>query len=200
MSAIERLDLRLEEPGDDPLSDKIFEILCKTLQPDGELSLESAARQISSLLPEGQPYSDKVGRFLTTCYEVAEQIPYSHPSMIKLVSVIDACLNSSKFLDATGTEVSNSDELCHLRHILIALPDAQSDPTWRYQKLGETLRDWWDSTLCYNEHSSGVVDTDFPYRQQTKRRCRQIREFPNLRSSNPPAWTAKGPRSRDLDT
>lgn len=97
MTATERLNFQLEEPGDDPLSDQVFDILRNTLQPDCEISLEVAAQQIESLLPEGHPYSHEVDCFLTTCYEVAEQIPYYHVSMTRLVTVVDLCLNSSRF-------------------------------------------------------------------------------------------------------
>lgn len=40
------MDLRLEEPGDDPLSDQIFDILRDALQPDSELPLEIAEQRI----------------------------------------------------------------------------------------------------------------------------------------------------------
>lgn len=111
MISTQRLNFQLEEPGDDPLCDKIIDVLAQVLQPENTTPLNAAVDQIVVLLPQGQPYSDEVGDFLTTCYEAAEQIPYDHPSMIKLVTVIDSCLNSPG-LSATGdeTKVSSSVE------------------------------------------------------------------------------------------
>jgi hypothetical protein len=125
MSSSARLDLQLEEPGDNPLSDQVFDIIRNTLQPDSELSLEIAVQQIGALLPEGKPYSSEVGTFLETCYEVADQIPYSRPSMTKLTTLVYSTLNAvwQSHVDKTGEK-------------------AQNTP---YQKLVETLRDWWNS-------------------------------------------------------
>ncbi|CAK4032227.1 Hypothetical predicted protein [Lecanosticta acicola] len=135
MASPQRLSLQLEEPGDDPLADQVFDILQRALQqPDGEVSLETAAEQITALLPCGRPYSTEVAIFLMTCCEVAEQIPYSHASMIRLVTIIDSCLHSSRF--ATKDD------------------GGETDATLRYQTLSETLRDWWNSELSA---TSGVV-------------------------------------------
>jgi len=83
-----RLDLQLEEPGDDPLSDQVFDIIRDILQPDSELPLDTAVKRTVALLPDGKPYSREVGTFLETCYEVADQIPCSHPSMTRLSTLI----------------------------------------------------------------------------------------------------------------
>jgi hypothetical protein len=130
MSSPARLNLQLEEPGDDLLSDQAFDILRDTLQPDSESPLETAVQKIVALLPEGKPYSREVGVFLETCYEMADQIPYSHPSMTKLTNLVYLTLNSVwQAQDKTGEKV-------------------QSTP---YQKLVETLRDWWNS--MFDSHS-----------------------------------------------
>jgi hypothetical protein len=123
MSSPARLNLQLEEPGDDLLSDQAFDILRDTLQPDSESPLETAVQKIVALLPEGKPYSREVGVFLETCYEMADQIPYSHPSMTKLTNLVYLTLWQAQ--DKTGEKV-------------------QSTP---YQKLVETIRDWWNSML-----------------------------------------------------
>lgn len=125
MSSSARLDLQLEEPGEDPLSDQIFDIIRDTLQPDSELHLETVAHKIGALLPERKPYSREVGTFLETCYEAADQIPYSHPSMTKLTNLVSSTLNS-----VWQSQIDNTGE------------KAQDGP---YQKLVETLRDWWNS-------------------------------------------------------
>jgi len=103
MSATGRLSLRLEEPGDDTLNDQVFGILQTTLQPDCPISLDTAVDQLVGLLPSGQTYTSEVTTFLCCCYEVAEQIPYSHPSMDRLVTIIYLSLNSATF---TGGETS----------------------------------------------------------------------------------------------
>jgi hypothetical protein len=125
MSSSARLDLQLEEPGDDPLSDQVFDIIRNTLQPDSELPLETAVKEIAALLPEGKPCSSEVGTFLETCYEVTDQIPYSHPSMAKLTTLVYSTLNFvwQSQIDKVGE-------------------NAQDTP---YQRLVETLRDWWNS-------------------------------------------------------
>ncbi|KAM0696432.1 hypothetical protein Q7P36_003678 [Cladosporium allicinum] len=125
MSSSVRLDLQLEEPGDDTLSDQVFDIVRNTLQPDFELPLENAVQKIGALLPESKPYSSEVGTFLENCYGMADQIPHSHPSMTKLVTLVYSTLNFvwQSQSDKTGDK-------------------AQDNP---YQKLVETLRDWWNS-------------------------------------------------------
>jgi hypothetical protein len=125
MSSSARLDLQLEEAGDDPLSDQVFDIVRNTLQADSELPLETAVQEIGTLLPEGKPYSSEVGTFLETCYEVADQIPYFHPSMTKLTTLVYSILNFvwQSQIDKVGE-------------------NAQDTP---YQRLVETLRDWWNS-------------------------------------------------------
>jgi hypothetical protein len=75
MSSLARLDLQLEEPGDNPLSNQVFEIIRGALQPNSKLPLETAIQRIVDILPEGKPYSSEVGTFLETCYEVVDQIP-----------------------------------------------------------------------------------------------------------------------------
>ena len=133
MSSSVRLDLQLEEPGDDTLSDQVFDIVRNTLQPDFELPLENAVQKIGALLPESKPYSSEVGTFLETCYEVADQIPHSHPSMTKLVTLVYSTLNS--VWQSQGDKTGDY---------------AQDTP---YQKLVETLRDWWNSRSGLDEKS-----------------------------------------------
>jgi hypothetical protein len=93
------MEFELEEPGDDGIADKVFEILRNVLQPDTDLSLNDAAQRIAESLPEGGSYSTEVGSFLWTYYELAQRIPYNHPSMIKLIALIDTCLNSPRLIN-----------------------------------------------------------------------------------------------------
>nr|POF25875.1 hypothetical protein CFP56_74960 [Quercus suber] len=90
----QRLCLKLEEPGDDHTSDQVFDILCNILQPKPELPAEVAVAKIVALIPGREIHSSELNAFVTTCYEVAEQIPPNHESLIKLVTIIDLCYNA----------------------------------------------------------------------------------------------------------
>jgi hypothetical protein len=143
MSAAQpQLEFELEEPGDDAIADKVFEILRNLLQPDTDFSLNDAAEQITESLPEGGSYSTEVGSFLWTCYELAQQIPYNHPSMTKLITLVHTCLDSPRLVK--GHEVrhfytANNDSPFH---VLMSLP---GDRAHCYSKLAETLADCWNS-------------------------------------------------------
>ena len=123
-SSTQPLTMDLEEPGDDPICDQAMEILRKVLQPEPEIPLEVAVEHIVALLPNGQPYASEVGRVLETCYEAAEQIPYTHPAMMRLVTIVFSFLNSDALQKPSDSEHS-----------------------FRYQRLSETMRDWWNSKL-----------------------------------------------------
>lgn len=114
----EKMPLNLEpmERGDNALDDQLFDILHDAVQPDGRASLESQIQKITQLLPEGKPYSYGVSAFLATCYEIAEQIPYDHPSLSKLVTIIDLVLSSSRFPRTDNTDVSLSPLSLSLRN------------------------------------------------------------------------------------
>jgi hypothetical protein len=93
----ERLNLMPDEPDyNDPLFLPTFEILNKALQPDSGFSVEDAVSQLTALFSEGKPDSIEMGDFIGTCLEMAEAIPYTHPSMLKLVSILDLCLRSEQ--------------------------------------------------------------------------------------------------------
>jgi hypothetical protein len=111
MSYPEHLDFKLEEPRYDPLSDQIFDVLRDALQPDSEARLESSTQQIAALLPDREPYSNELGALLETCYEIAEQIPFSHPSMAKLVTLIYSCLGTIWQSQGVKAGVSTDTEL-----------------------------------------------------------------------------------------
>nr|POF22123.1 hypothetical protein CFP56_36210 [Quercus suber] len=92
--ATERLYLQPEEPGDDHTSDQVFDILCNTLQSKPELPAKVAVAKIIALIPGREIRSSELNAFVMTCYEVAEQIPHNHESLIKLVTIIDLCYNA----------------------------------------------------------------------------------------------------------
>ena len=106
----ERITLQLEEPGDDPLTDSCFDILCEAVQIDSTISLDNAAQQLLNLLPEGNPYLAPVSSFLLgilgTCYQVADQIPYPRgDSQERLVTIIESVLMSDRLSPPEKTKV-----------------------------------------------------------------------------------------------
>lgn len=83
--------------------DQQFDVLNEGLQPDTQTPIESVVSKISELLPEGGHYSGTY-LFFMVCFEVADQIPYNHPSMKKLAQIINLVLNSERL----QTEVSST--------------------------------------------------------------------------------------------
>jgi hypothetical protein len=83
------LNLVMKDFSDDPrkskdLDQQAFAILRDFPQPDSRTSLNSASTSILALLPDQDPYGMPVWRLGELCIELAEQIPYSHPSQLKL--------------------------------------------------------------------------------------------------------------------
>lgn len=76
--------------------EKVFVILRDFLQPDTTLSLVSAMESITEILPEGAPESTEVWSFGTICLDLAEQIPYHHPSHQKLARLLEYLGESTK--------------------------------------------------------------------------------------------------------
>lgn len=98
------LSFKIEDP-DDVLINKIFQILQDFLQPSSRLTVEDAARSILALLPDKAPVSTEVWVFGETCLEIAEQVPYHHPSQIKFAALFRELGKSSKFGSLQSSEV-----------------------------------------------------------------------------------------------
>ena len=96
LSNMSSLDLKIEIPTD-ALTYKFFCILRDYLQPDTTLTLHSTALSVLELLPNDDPQSIEVAFFGETCVELAEQIPYHHPSQIKLAGLLESIGDSEKF-------------------------------------------------------------------------------------------------------
>jgi hypothetical protein len=93
------LHLVIEEFHEDPKSDadqQTFAILRGFLQPDSKMSLGSASTSLLAFLPEEQPESIHIKLLGDVCIELAEQIPYSHPSQLKLARLLQRMARSSK--------------------------------------------------------------------------------------------------------
>lgn len=136
------LDLELEVPTES-LAHKTFHILHDFLQPDTASTLETTAQSILDLLPENAPYGHEVWIFGETCIEVAEQIPYHHPSQLKLAALLDYIGMSPKLGKIDGSATVST--LCTSTFWMSnATNDSQEMITWqysRYQRLGESIRD-----------------------------------------------------------
>lgn len=89
------LNLRLDEPGV-PMQQQAFDILYQALQPEADMTVKSAATEISKLLPGTDPESDTVFTVLYAFFEAAFQIPYDHPSMTKLAAILAAVQTTAK--------------------------------------------------------------------------------------------------------
>lgn len=100
------LDLKMEDPPGDAIPDQTFALLRDFLQPDSTLTLEFTARSIENLLPGKAPLSTEVWDFGESCIEVAEQIPYHHPSQLKLAELLEYLANSPKLGQAHTSKVS----------------------------------------------------------------------------------------------
>ena len=74
----------------DDYSLKTFPILRDYLEPGTKLTLESTASSILNLLPDFGPYPTRHEEraFSDLCIEMGEQIPYNHPSQLKLVELL----------------------------------------------------------------------------------------------------------------
>ncbi|KAI9750028.1 MAG: hypothetical protein M4579_006634 [Chaenotheca gracillima] len=91
------LTLEEEEPEEGSIVSKTFSIIRPFLQPGTKTTLESTARSILEILPESDSRSSDIKMFAQACIEIAEQIPYHHPSLIKLVDLLEDITPSPKF-------------------------------------------------------------------------------------------------------
>jgi hypothetical protein len=84
-------------------------ILDKFLQPETTLSLENAANSILDLIAS----SEKAGRtreainFASLCYEVARNIPWNHPALLRLAWLVERLGWSDKFSKLGAIKVSS---------------------------------------------------------------------------------------------
>lgn len=76
---------------------KIFLILRDFLQdPNTDRSFETIVKEILELIPENAQQSTEVWCLSEVFWYLAEQIPYHHPSQIKLVQVVEELSRSVK--------------------------------------------------------------------------------------------------------
>lgn len=87
------------------IEDKTQTLLRDLLQPNTKRTLRSTAREILNLLSNNAPPSNDVWTWGETVIELAEQIPYNHPSHIKLAALLEFLSKSTKFSRAWTLEV-----------------------------------------------------------------------------------------------
>lgn len=97
------LDLKIEKPAS-TITLEAFHILRDFLQPDSRFTVKEAVRSALALLPNDAQNSDVIWSFGMTCIDIAEQIPYHHPSHMKLAALFEELGKSSKF-GSTNSEV-----------------------------------------------------------------------------------------------
>lgn len=75
---------------------RVFLILRSFLQPSKTKSVEETVESILELLPENAPHSNEVACVGSVIMELSGQIPYHHPSQIKLARVMEELCRSDK--------------------------------------------------------------------------------------------------------
>ena len=101
-----------EDPDEESLR---IPILCDFLQPDTKLSMESAVQAILDRFPVplDSPNNDQVSVFCGEAVSLTEQIPYDHPSMIKLVNLLGYVHNAPGFMkDEPKTSKAGEPSVC----------------------------------------------------------------------------------------
>ena len=101
------LDLKIEGP-EGAFGNEIFHLLRRFLQVEKAVTMESTAHSILALLPENGSRSTDVWIFGEICIELAEQIPYHHPSQLKLVRLLEDLGMSTKLGLTVPSKVSAS--------------------------------------------------------------------------------------------
>lgn len=77
---------------------KVAAILRDFLQPDTKQSLHEAAVSLLALIPDNAAEHAEVCSFGGICVELAEHIPYHHPSQLKLAQLLRYLSMSPKFM------------------------------------------------------------------------------------------------------
>jgi hypothetical protein len=92
--------------GTDYSDAKVATILRDFLQPDTKITLKEAAISLLALIPANASGYGEVCSFGEICVELAEQIPYHHPSQQKLAQLLRYLSGSPKFMYKYSITVS----------------------------------------------------------------------------------------------
>ena len=143
MAKISVLNLTLENyPTKVVAMDRTYELLRDFLQPESAESSETTMHKIAALLPGKAPMSPEMLAVVHTFIELAEQIPYYHPSLLKLVDLLVRLGRSTKFIQITKSKVlePSSDHMTQVT-LTNTLQNSQTEEYYCFQQLGQTLRD-----------------------------------------------------------
>ncbi len=95
--------------GDNPAtSTLIFHLLHDFIQPKSSFYMEEVAVRIEQLLPDtaAAPFSFEEDILTATMLEIAAQIPYHHPSQLKLPRLLAQLADSPKVVHTRDVRVS----------------------------------------------------------------------------------------------
>ncbi len=120
---------------------KVAAILRDFLQPDTKMSAKTAVVSLLALIPSNASAYAEVCSFGGICVELAEQIPYHHPSQQKLVQLLQSLSRSPKFISTYPLTVGTSYMPRTLNsHFLIFLKP-EEEVYQPYQLLWESISD-----------------------------------------------------------
>ena len=148
------LHFALEEyPTNCIAEDRTYELLRDFLQPDCTESVEAMSYRILALLPdEKAPNSHQMQEISETLIDLAEQIPYHHPSQLKLVDLLEHLGSATKFTQTCRSKVTETFLIIEQMVIFSKITDmviqnSNEQFHYRYQKFGELLRDQLDGAF-----------------------------------------------------
>ncbi|KAF7594723.1 hypothetical protein BBP40_008430 [Aspergillus hancockii] len=147
---------------------KVFRILDDFLQPDTETSLEVAVKAILEFIPDA-PLSDEVALVGDIVLELAQQIPYHHPSQVKLARVMEGLTTSPKFISGPHS----SGQYMRGQRFKESLRDTYNGPN------GEFPQEW-ANLMAFYAHISAIhiLPHDSTYAIWTMRDAFEERQVP----------------------
>lgn len=104
-------DYSTDQEKSKDLDQRAFPILRDFLQPDSERSLNATSTSILTLLADEDPNGKPMLLLGELFIELAEQIPYSHPSQLKMARLLQQMSLSDKVM-------SNVSNICTTRYWL----------------------------------------------------------------------------------
>lgn len=84
---------------------KFANLLRDYVQPGDKRSVEDIANEILAILPANGQHSTEMSAFAQLCVEIAVQIPYHHPSQMKLAYLLQYLARSPKFVSKSTLPV-----------------------------------------------------------------------------------------------
>ena len=126
--------LKLTPENDDKTAMRIFHILQDYLQPESSALLQGTVHAVFDVLPKGKPGSNEVWNFGQACLDIAEQMPYWHPSQLKLVGLVAELSYSTALGFTYDPEDGHPKEFTRLQQFGESLFDAMNSGTCRFSR------------------------------------------------------------------